>query len=262
MWHQNLKVSKNLCTDGDSSALHRVMWWIVNIEILINVALKSFLSLPPQGISCIWSVNCLSVGWLIPKLICRYCSETRAGKILAAAQLVYDVNNPRPSLKTWRHIRNKEVTSQRVDPSRRTCWWLAPSGESVGNAERGVDAVGGSRWEEESRLTVWLIVKKSSGRKRMNPINVMFTEFERMWRIWTAAETPGETQTDMFVWAQGDRGGGSGVIHHKPGTYCSLTVQKPTTPLQDEMPFFWGEWYLRQNVMTWNQTRSLKGHET
>ena len=83
---------------------------------------------------------------MIPRLICRYCSGTR---VLAAAQIVYDVNNPRLSLKTGRHI--SDTAPSRSSP---------PAARADVSLLRGrlletwsvALMVEGSRWEEERQV--------------------------------------------------------------------------------------------------------------
>lgn len=101
-------------------------------------------------------------------------------------------------LAIWLHVKDKKVSSQELDISCCTPGSVAP----FGNAEHAIDVGGRTR----GRLTVWLMEKKSSGRKRNNRMNVVFTEFEETWRIWTVAESPGEAQTDVFVWVLREEG--------------------------------------------------------
>lgn len=119
-------------------------------------------------------------------------------RLLAAAQLVYDINHLWSLLAIWLHVKDKKVSSQELDISRCTLGSVAP----FGNVEHAIDVGGRTR----GRLTVWLMEKKSSGRKWNNRTNVVFTEFEETWRIWTVAESPGETQTDVFVWVLREEG--------------------------------------------------------
>lgn len=107
---------------------------------------------------------------MIPRLICRYCSGKR---VLAAAQIVYDVNNPRPSLKTRRHIRDK-APSRSSPPAARADVSLL-RGKLLETWSVAL-MVGGSRWEEERQVDS-LIDGELLWYDR---IDVMFTESEEM----------------------------------------------------------------------------------
>lgn len=83
---------------------------------------------------------------MIPRLICRYCSGTR---VLAAARIVYDVNNPRLSLKTRRHIREAAPRRSRPPAARADVSLLR--GKTLETWSVAL-MVGGSRWEEEQQV--------------------------------------------------------------------------------------------------------------
>lgn len=156
-------------------------------------------------------------------------------KILAAAQLVRDIN-PRSSLKTWRHIRNKNLNSLQVDPR----WCLAPFGETVGNVGCFDDIVGRRR---TGRMTGWWMVKKSLNERAVYWNRGTVThldgggvaEGDADWHVWEAQ-----------VWFITNR-----------GLPVVSTSKKTTTLQQDQMSASWKEW---QNVMSWNQTTALKGN--
>lgn len=81
------------------------------------------------------------------------------------------------------------MNSQQVDPS----WCLAPVGI------RCRKCCGGHWCGRRGRLTVWLIGKKSSSRRRINKTNMMFNEFEELWRIWTATVVRGDADWHVYL---------------------------------------------------------------
>lgn len=166
-------------------------YWSVQLEA-VRFTLRM------QGKQRRWSVQCLDAGWVISSILCRILFWDTSERLLAAAQLVYDINHLWSLLAIWLHVKDKKVSSQELDISCCTPGSVAP----FGNAEHAIDVGGRTR----GRLTVWLMEKKSSGRKRNNRMNVVFTEFEETWCIWTVAESPGEAQTDVFVWVLREEG--------------------------------------------------------
>lgn len=158
-------------------------------------------------------------------------------KILAAAQLVYDINKPWSSLRTRRHIRNKDVNSQQIDSS--GCLWRRLAVGKVGVVGR-----------RRGRLTVWLIVEKSFGRVHESDERDVYWIGGNVTHLDGGGVVGGDADWHVCLSFGGERerARGSGVIHHKPGTYCSRTIQKPKTLLRDQMSSVWTERHLRHET--------------
>lgn len=208
------------------------IWSVVDIKVYRAALFSDRV----QGTSCRWSVNCLDVDWFPNSSADIVLGHEQENIGCSSARLIQDHRS--------KHADTSEIKAEL--PAARLVLLEALSSRSFGGNRWNRGAC--RRWEESAGggVTVWSIGKKSSWREWINRINVMFTGFENVWRIWTAAGSSGE-QTDMFE-LRGERGGRLRCDSSQTGD--SVSSHRPTTLLQDQMSFFWEEWYLRQSK--WN----------